>query len=101
MSGGQEVSYYLDAEYFVPIMITRTGIGGMPGGGRGRGNTPSEIQIIVSDYKEVGGLLIPHSMQTRRVGSERSPQSVTIETIELNVEIDDSVFALPESGEGN
>ncbi|MGD2152442.1 MAG: hypothetical protein PVG79_04190 [Gemmatimonadales bacterium] len=101
MSDGQEVFYYLDAEYFVPIMITRTGMGGMPGGGRGGGGTPAEIQIIVSDYKEVGGLMIPHSIQTRRIGSERPPQSVTIETIELNVEVADSIFELPESGTGN
>lgn len=100
MSDGQEVFYYLDAEYFVPIMVTRTGMSGMPGRGRG-GGPASEVQIIISDYKEVDGLMIAHSIQTRRVGSERPPQSVTIETIELNVEVDDSVFSLPESGEGN
>jgi hypothetical protein len=99
-SDGRETSYYLDAEYFVPIMITRT-MSGMGGGGRGGGGRPSEVQIIISDYKEVDGLMIPHSIQTRRVGSERPPQSVSIETIELNVEVDDSVFALPASGEGN
>lgn len=100
MSGGQEVFYYLDAEYFVPIMISRTGMGGMPGGGRGGGGTPSEIQIIISDYKEVDGLMIPHSIQTRRVGSERPPQAVNIDAVELNVEVDDTIFELPESGEG-
>jgi len=101
MSDGQEVFYYLDAEYFVPIMITRTGMGGMPGRGRGAGGAPAEIQIIVSDYKEVDGLMIPHSIQTRRVGSERPPQSVTIDTIELNVAVDDAIFTLPESTEGS
>ncbi|MGD2215353.1 MAG: hypothetical protein PVJ64_01300 [Gemmatimonadales bacterium] len=99
MSDGQEVFYYLDAEYFVPIMITRTAMSGM-GGGRG-GGAPSEIQVIISDYKEVDGLMVPHSIQTRRVGSQRPPQSVRVETIELNVEVDDSVFELPESGTGS
>jgi hypothetical protein len=45
--------------------------------------------------------MIAHSTQTRRVGSERPPQSVTIETKELNIDVDDSIFAIPESTGGN
>ncbi len=95
---GAELFYYLDAEYFVPIMITRTIAAGMRG--RAATGTPIEVETIISDYKEVDGLMIAHSIQTRRAGSERV-SSVTIETVELNVEVDDSVFSMPESEGGS
>jgi outer membrane lipoprotein-sorting protein len=85
--------WYLDAEYFIPI-ITETH--------RTFQGNEIVVQVIISDYKEVDGLMIAHSFQTRREGGRGGPggQAVTMERIELNVEIDDSVFAMPGKGEG-
>jgi outer membrane lipoprotein-sorting protein len=79
--------YFLDAEHFVPIKIegTQTQMG-------------QEIQFetILSDYKEVGDVLMPYSIQNQPGGP-----MITLETIETNVPIEDSQFSMPKAnGEG-
>lgn len=82
--------WYLDAEYFLPIVsVVRRSF---------RGNE-AVVEVIISDYKEVDGLMMAHSFQTRREGGQGG-QVVTIQRVELNVEIEDSVFVMPEKGEG-
>jgi outer membrane lipoprotein-sorting protein len=53
-----------------------------------------EVESELGDYREVGGVLLPHSFQTRVKGVQET-QSVRFEKIELNVPIDDSRFARP------
>jgi outer membrane lipoprotein-sorting protein len=89
----KDVEYwYLDAEYFIPIMTEVH---------RSFQGNETVVQVIISDYEEVDGLMMAHSFQTRREGGRGGPggQAVTMERIELNVEIDDSVFAMPGKGE--
>lgn len=92
MKNGDVRYYYLDSEYFIPIMVT---------GSREVRGTVVEFEQILSDYKEVGGLMIPHSMESRPKGAP-SGQVITISNVELNIDVDDSFFAMPESegGEG-
>jgi hypothetical protein len=52
------------------------------------------METIISDYKEADGLMMAHSFQSRRKGGEGG-QSLSLQTVELNPEIDDSVFAMP------
>jgi len=80
--------WYLDAEYFIPIRIEGTR--------EFRGNV-SEFATTLSDYKEVGGLMIAHSVETRGLGPGRG-QVLTIDQVELNVEVDDALFAMPGGG---
>ncbi len=54
-------------------------------------------QTMLSDYDEVNGLYFPFSI-TQGVKDGQS-QPLLIESIETNVEIDESLFAFPESGE--
>lgn len=56
---------------------------------------PVELQNTFSDFREVGGLVFPHHIETR---AKDRPEVVTIEieTIELDPELDDSLFRLPE-----
>jgi hypothetical protein len=58
---------------------------------RGR---PVEVESELGDYREVGGVLLPHSFETR-VKGVRETQSVRFDKIELNVPIDDSRFSRP------
>jgi outer membrane lipoprotein-sorting protein len=93
LNSGDVVFCYLDSEYFVPIRIEGTRM--VQGNAR-------EFATTLSDYKEVDGLLIAHSIQT--AGSGGGPgrggggQTVIYDTIELNVEIDDALFSMPAGG---
>jgi outer membrane lipoprotein-sorting protein len=89
MKSGTVQYYFLDAEYFVPIK--------MEGVRNVQGRTV-ELEQIVSDYKEVGGLMIPHSLEVRPKGAPAG-QAFTIELVELNIEMADSLFVMPEKEE--
>ena len=53
------------------------------------------MSTVFGDYKEVDGLLFAHSMEMSFAGNPAG-QVITIENMELNVEIDDARFAMPE-----
>jgi hypothetical protein len=83
--------HYLDGEYFIPILIESS---------REMQGRTVEVESILSDYKDVGGLMIPHAIESRPKGSSAG-QVITIEHVELNVALDDSLFVMPpKSDEG-
>ncbi|HEX4956303.1 MAG TPA: hypothetical protein VF017_23190 [Thermoanaerobaculia bacterium] len=53
-----------------------------------------EVESIYGDYKEVAGLMMPHSIEARAVGMPMS-QVMTIEKIEVDADIADSRFVMP------
>lgn len=86
---GEEVEntiyYYFDTEAFVPIALeSEVKMGPQKG----------IIQLIkFSDYQEVDGLMFAFSMSQ---GVKDGPsQPIIIESIELNPEIDESIFEMP------
>lgn len=76
--------HYLDVEYFIPIKME---------GKRKFQGTEMEYAVVYGDYKEVNGLLIPHSIQQQGGGSGGN---ITLEKVEMNVLIPDERFAMPE-----
>ena len=83
--GSVEYSY-LDAEYFVEILqIERYP---MPDG------STMELEVTWGDYKEVAGVLLPHSWHRKPKGA---PAGLTLvfEKVEVNVDIPDERFAMP------
>jgi len=74
----------LDTEYFLELKtiakIKRQG-------------TEIEAETSVSDYKEVNGLMIAHSIETKVGGNVVS--QIIIDTIEMDVDVDDSIFTMP------
>ncbi len=82
---GDVDTLYLDAEYFLEIKQE---------GKRTMRGQEMSIATTVGDYKEVDGLMFAHSF-TSQIQGMPSGQTVTIETIELNVPIADSRFAMP------
>ncbi len=79
-----EVTYsYLDSEYFLPIKTAEK---------RTIQGTELEMETILSDYKEVDGLMVPHSIQ---VMGGPGAQALIIERVEINPELDDTEFAMP------
>lgn len=62
-----------------------------------RGQTVT-AETEIGDYKEVAGLLLPHSMIQKVEGAPEA-QVFTIDEVELGVPIDDERFAMPEPSE--
>jgi hypothetical protein len=62
-----------------------------------RGDQELDTETSVGNYKEVGGLLLPHSMESRIKGAPAGmpAQVITIEKYELGAAIDDGRFVMP------
>ena len=77
--------YFMDTDYYVPIKIETKRIV--------RG-AEVEFETVLGDYKNVGGVYYPHSIEN---GAKGSPNKATIsvEKIEINVPLDDSRFVRP------
>jgi hypothetical protein len=54
-----------------------------------------ETESMSSDYKEVGGLVMPHTITNGAKGSPQK-QTITVDKVELNVPLDDARFKMPE-----
>jgi outer membrane lipoprotein-sorting protein len=56
----------------------------------------SEMEVVsdIGDYKDVDGLLVPHSIQNSTKGQAQK-QDIVIEKVELNPALDDSRFKMP------
>lgn len=78
--------YYLDAEYNIELKISSK---------RKQGESELEVDTYLSDYKEVNGLMIAHSMESKVGGN--TVNQIQIESIEMNVEVDGSQFKMPET----
>jgi outer membrane lipoprotein-sorting protein len=59
--------------------------------------TEQELESTVGDYKDVGGLLMPHSIQNGAKGRPEK-QNIIVDKIELNPPIEDARFKMPEAG---
>lgn len=89
MANGDLRYHYLDSDYFVTIKQEgKTKVQG----------TEMEFETTLSDYKEVGGLMFAHSIESKPKG-QPTGQVITIEKIELDVDAPDDLFAMPEPSE--
>ena len=79
------VYYYFDKENFVPIMQEQEMMSGQMKG--------QIAQTLFSDYQEVDGLYFPFSLTYQTEGG--GGQTISVESMELNPEVEDSVFAFP------
>lgn len=83
--GGPAQDYYLDAETGLEKQISMTTTD--PGGNTVR------VLTEFSDYREVDGRMVPFSIRQRVNGTVMA--STTIDKVEFNVPVDDSVFRMP------
>jgi outer membrane lipoprotein-sorting protein len=83
LKSGNQMDFFLDAEHFVTLQtLAKATFQG----------TEMEITSKLSNYKPVGGLMVPHSLATLNPMGE---QVMTIDTVEVNPPIDDALFAKP------
>ena len=85
LKGGDVRAIYLDAETYLEIKVEAK---------RMVRGSEVEGETLLSDYKEVGGMMMAHMMESGAKGSPQR-QKIVIEKIELNAEIADSLFAMP------
>ena len=86
MKNGTVRTYFIDAEHFLEIKeeSKRTVRG-----------TEVEGDTIYGDYKEVAGMMFPHSLDIGQKGAPQR-QKIVVEKIEVNVPFEASRFKMPE-----
>jgi outer membrane lipoprotein-sorting protein len=89
-SNGDVSTIWLDKDAYVQIKSE---------GKRKRGDQEIDIETSFGDYKEVGGLYFPHSIESKPKGAPQGA-TITIESLELDAAIDDAVFAMPPKAAG-
>lgn len=87
LKGGGTVTYFLDAESFLAVKRTTTAETG-----------ETQMETTFEDYREVAGVRIPHVIGTRQGGAPAA-QVFTIESLEVNVDLPDELFAMPQASE--
>jgi outer membrane lipoprotein-sorting protein len=87
LKNGDERYVFLEAESFMEIRNE---------GKRKIRGSDVEVEANFGDFKEVGGILYPHSIEQAVKGNPQK-QSITIEKIDLNPTIDDARFKMPAS----
>lgn len=83
------VQYYdMDTDYCLPIRVS---------GKREQGGQAYEYHTTIGDYKPVKGLVMPHSIQTTVTGMPQADQTLTVDSVKLNVSLPDSLFTMPDT----
>ena len=84
---GDARDLYLDAKTYLQILaVTKRTADGQT----------HEIRSKIGDYRNVGGLMLPHSFEASASDVPQT-QALEFQKIEINVPIDDSRFAMPKA----
>lgn len=80
--------YFLDVEYFLELKVASK---------FKQGETEIDVETFLSDYKDVNGQMVAHAVESKRGGTTIS--QITLETVEFDVPVDDSIFVMPAKSE--
>lgn len=81
---GKVTYFFIDAENYIELKAQAT---------RTVNEQEMTMETFFGDFKEVGGVMIPHSMTIKMNGADSG--NITIESVELNVPLDDDFFKMP------
>lgn len=85
LKSGDIRTYFIDAENYLEVRVdSKTTVRG----------TETEGNTILSDWKDVAGMMMPFSIDAGQTGAP-ARQKITLEKIEVNPVIDDSRFRMP------
>ena len=87
LKGGEKIHLWIDAKSFLEAKID-----GEPRRMDGR---MRKVAVFSRDFKPVGGLQFPHTIETV-VESVKGSHKMTIQTIKINPPLDDTLFAKPQ-----
>jgi hypothetical protein len=82
--GGEKI-YFMDVENYIPIMVREFAMSGP--------NKGQASETVMGDYKEVEGMMMPHSVEQKAGGQTQFVMKM--EKIEINPKIDKAIFAFP------
>lgn len=85
---GKEIYYFLDTESCIELK-TQTYVT--------RNEVEYKSETYFGDYKEFGGLVFPTSLQVHV--NDQHQSTITFDEVDLNVDIDESLFTMPESSQ--
>lgn len=88
LKSGNTRYIFLDSEYFLPIRITAK---------VKRGEQEYEVDTYQGDFKDVNGFIMPHSTEVKMGGN--TVRTLTLEKVEINLDLEDSMFTMPEKKE--
>jgi outer membrane lipoprotein-sorting protein len=89
LQSGDVRDLYLDAGTFlISRAVVKTAMRG----------SEVELESTLGDYKEVGGMMFPFSIEQHPVGEPGPSQKITFKKIEPNAPVTDSVFKMPSAG---
>ena len=77
---------FLDSETFLEVKIIQSGSNPQTG-------EQGEVATYSSDYREIEGIMIPHKISAEFNGQPM--QELQIESVKINMPIDDSIFEMP------
>jgi len=81
---GRTETHWLDGASFLPLKsVAKVNQGGME----------MEVESVVGNYKKIDGVMFAHSVEQKVQG--KTAVQMTIEKVELNQPVDDSIFAKP------
>jgi len=83
---GYDHTYYFDTEYMIPVMMASPIKSGPQKG--------AVIESYMSDYQEVGGLMVPMFLDIKING--QTLQKITVVEAMINPEIEEGLFSMPE-----
>ena len=84
LKNGDVRYFYLDAENYLELKVTSKRK--TPGG-------EIDVDQYLGNYKPVNGIMFPFSIETKVKG--QSQNQITIDKVEMDVPIDDSIFKMP------
>ena len=84
LKNGEVRDFFIDAESYLDLKVTRN---------TKREGAELTVDTFLRDYKEVGGLMVPYSIESR-IGDKIANQ-VDWEKVELEVPADDTLFKMP------
>lgn len=82
---GEQTTYYLDAESNLLLKESQK---------IKMADNEIQTETVYGDYKTDGGMMLPHSIESKTPGQEGS-QKITISTVEVNVPVDNAMFVMP------
>ena len=86
MKSGQVQHYFLDTESGLEVKTSAEVDTGM-------GPAKQTLDTEMSNYKQVGGIMLPHTVRQFMNGNKMAEVSVT--GVEFNAPVDDSIFTMP------
>jgi hypothetical protein len=88
MKDGVVRNIFIDAASFLEIKVA---------GKTQREGAATDFELVLSDYRNVEGVMFPFSFEDRQSSGGAASQKLVLQKVEFNIAIDDANFAVPKT----